>query len=266
MTFADPFACGPRPDPLSQTRLFYGLHLHGCIVSPPSPLFLSLSLSLSFSFSRKRVFCIHPHARTITRTLGRVCSLDTRVHTWTRYPISCCTETPHRWREREREREKERERERENGEKERRAFKALAPLSQTVISILTETVPAVLSRKNSLRRMEYKMRRVFAEDSTTDDVRLTWITNDERFMENARHEIIFPTKGYNCTERMAIGHYWKPNESYLSKYEIYIFIYKCIYRTQNHETYQIENFIYSNCITVEYIQEYATTKVLLLNL
>ncbi|KYQ57314.1 hypothetical protein ALC60_03632 [Trachymyrmex zeteki] len=34
----------------------------------------------------------------------------------------------------------------------RRAFKALAPLSQTVISILTETVPAVLSRKNPNER------------------------------------------------------------------------------------------------------------------
>jgi len=56
-----------------------------------------------------------------------------------------------RKRERKRERQRKGERERQIGEgqrereKEREAFKALALLAQTVISILTETVPGVLS-------------------------------------------------------------------------------------------------------------------------
>jgi len=54
--------------------------------------------------------------------------------------------SPYRGREREKERERNRERVRE---KEMRAFKALAPLAQTVISILTETVSAVLNWKNA---------------------------------------------------------------------------------------------------------------------
>lgn len=79
-----------RLDPLSQTGFsMASTCIWLCIVSP---LFLS----------RKRVFCTHPYARTITCTLGRVCWLDTRVHTWARYPISYCTETPYWVREKER--------------------------------------------------------------------------------------------------------------------------------------------------------------------
>lgn len=97
-----------RLDPLSQTGFsMASTCVWRCIASPLFP-------------SRKRIFYTHPHARTITCTLGRVCSLDTRVHTWARYPISYCTETPHWGREREREK---------GSDKERRAFKALAPLS-----------------------------------------------------------------------------------------------------------------------------------------
>lgn len=101
--------------PFKPDRLFYGLHLHGCIVSPPSLLFLSLSLiPFSLSLSRSQKSFLHTH--TLERLLVHSGEFARSIHVCIRE-----RDIPYRTAQklslsREREREKGREREREREE------------------------------------------------------------------------------------------------------------------------------------------------------
>jgi len=147
-----------RLDPLSQTGFsMASTCVWRCIASPLFP-------------SRKRIFYTHPHARTITCTLGRVCSLDTRVHTWARYPISYCTETPHWGRERENERK---------GVTKSGELSKLSRLSRPDCHFDPDwNSPSGSHPEKLVAKGGIKPGRVFAENSMIDSVRPTWITSD----------------------------------------------------------------------------------------
>jgi len=115
MTFADPFARGPRSDPLSQTGFSMASTCMAVLwVLPHFSPSLTLSFSLSLSHALKRVFC------TLTRSNDY---LYTRASLFARYTcayvnvishIVLYRNSPYRGIEKGKKREREKERERES--------------------------------------------------------------------------------------------------------------------------------------------------------